>query len=188
MTAGSAAVIVGMFTPRAQRLGDLAAGTYAERTRTPKLPDVVPLLPPGMEGWASVADVARVPDRVGRRMNQFVSGAAAMFPPARARVAAELTGELAPFVSPYACRRPGERRACHRGGAARAGAASPLNSRRNGSLNSRAEAAVTATESEWRSTVQPVGTLMRSVWIAQRSCACGSFPAPSGPIAAIWPS
>ncbi|WP_119698110.1 RDD family protein [Microbacterium halotolerans] len=100
MTVGSLAVIVGMFTPRAQRLGDLAAGTYAERTRTPKLPDVVPLLPPGMEGWASVADVARVPDRAGRRMNQFVSGAAAMFPPARARVAAELAAELAPFVSP----------------------------------------------------------------------------------------
>ncbi|WP_105566901.1 RDD family protein [Microbacterium halophytorum] len=100
MTIGSVALIVGMFTPRAQRLGDLAAGTYSERTRTPKLAEVHPLLPPGMEGWASVADVARIPDRVGRRLNQFVSGADAMYPPARARAAAELAAELSPYVSP----------------------------------------------------------------------------------------
>lgn len=100
MTLGSVALIVGMFTPRAQRLGDLAAGTYSERTRTPRLADSQTLLPPGMEGWASVADVARIPDRIGRRLNQFVSGAEAMYAPARARSAADLAAELAPYVSP----------------------------------------------------------------------------------------
>lgn len=100
MTFGAVAIVVGMFTPRAQRLGDLAAGTYSERTRTPKLPPDERLLPPGMEAWAEIADVARVPDRVGRRMSQFVAGAHGMYPPARARTAAELVAELAPYVAP----------------------------------------------------------------------------------------
>lgn len=108
MTVGATAVIVGMFTPRAQRLGDLAAGTYAERTRTPRLPHVVWLLPPGMEGWAGIADVARVPDRVGRRMARFVAGAAQMHPPSRLRAATDLVAELSPYVSPMPAGHPEE--------------------------------------------------------------------------------
>lgn len=100
MTVGALALVVGMFTPRAQRLGDLVAGTYAERTRTPVLPPDARILPPGMEGWAAIADVARVPDRVGRRLTQFVTGADRMVPGARARAAAELAAEIAPFVAP----------------------------------------------------------------------------------------
>lgn len=100
MTFGAVALIVGMFTPRAQRLGDLVAGTYAERTRTPRLPDDVRLLPYGLEGWAAIADVGRIPDRVGRRMTQFIAGAEAMYPPARMRAAVDLAAELASCVSP----------------------------------------------------------------------------------------
>lgn len=100
MTLGSVALIVGMFTPRAQRLGDLVAGTYAERTRTPALPPSERALPAGMEGWAAIADVARIPDRLGRRLTQFVAGADAMVPGSRARVAAELADDLRPFVAP----------------------------------------------------------------------------------------
>lgn len=100
MTLGSLALIVGIFTPRAQRLGDLVAGTYAERTRTPALPASERALPAGMEAWAAIADVARIPDRLGRRLTQFVSGAASMVPGSRARIAAELAQELLPFVSP----------------------------------------------------------------------------------------
>ena len=37
-----------------------------------------------------------------------------------------------------------------------------------------------------RTTTQPLGTESRSVWIAHRSCACGSSARPSGPTAAIW--
>jgi uncharacterized RDD family membrane protein YckC len=100
MTLGSIALIVGIFTPRAQRLGDLVAGTYAERTRTPSLPPDARRLPPGMEGWAAIADVARVPDRLGRRLTQFAAGAAKMVPVSRARIAAELADEVSPFVAP----------------------------------------------------------------------------------------
>ena len=97
---GGIAAIVGMFTPRAQRLGDLLAGTASERTRTRPLPAAAPGVPPGMEDWAAVADVSRLPDRLASRMAQFVRGADALEPGARARVAAGLAEAVAPYVAP----------------------------------------------------------------------------------------
>lgn len=99
-TFGAIAAVVGMFTPRAQRLGDLLAGTASERTRTRRLPPPAPGLPPGMEEWAAVADVSRLPDRLAARMAQFVRGADALEPAARARVAASLAESVRPHVSP----------------------------------------------------------------------------------------
>ncbi|RWR22249.1 RDD family protein [Microbacterium enclense] len=99
-TLGGLAAIVGMFTPRAQRLGDLLAGTACERTRTRPLPTAAPGIPPGMEAWAAVADVSRLPDRLAARMAQFVRGADALEPAARARVAAGLADAVRPYVAP----------------------------------------------------------------------------------------
>lgn len=99
-TAGAIAAVVGIFTPRAQRLGDLLAGTYAERTRTPPLPVPAPGLPPALAEWAEVADVARLPDRLARRIAQFARQAANLEPHARQRAASALAREAATFVSP----------------------------------------------------------------------------------------
>lgn len=99
-TVGAVAALVGAFTPRSQRLGDLLAGTYSERTRTPRLPDPVLGIPPQLAGWAAVADVARLPERLSRRLAQFSRSAPNMEPGARARVAASLAGEASEFVSP----------------------------------------------------------------------------------------
>lgn len=99
-TLGGLALLVGFFTPRSQRLGDLVAGTYAERTRTPRLVPRETPLPHGLEAWASIADVGRLPDRLARRIAQFVAGATAMHPAARHRIAAELAAEVRPHVSP----------------------------------------------------------------------------------------
>lgn len=99
-TLGAIAAVVGMFTPRAQRLGDLLAGTASERTRTRRLPPPAPGLPPGWESWAKIADVSRLPDRLAARVAQFVRGADALEPAARARVAASLAEAVRPFVSP----------------------------------------------------------------------------------------
>ena len=52
MTFGGIAVLTGAFTARSQRLGDLVAGTYSQRVRTPALPTHVPVLPPALAGWA----------------------------------------------------------------------------------------------------------------------------------------
>ncbi|MDN3496422.1 RDD family protein [Planococcus sp. APC 4015] len=99
-TFGSVAAVVGAFTPRSQRLGDLLAGTYSERTRTPALPPSAPGLPPALEEWATVADVARLPERLSRRIAHFARQAPLLEPAARARLAASLAAETAPHVSP----------------------------------------------------------------------------------------
>ena len=100
MTLGAVAALVGAFTPRSQRLGDLVAGTYSERTRTPRLPDTWFGVPPVLAQWATVADVGRLPERLSRRLSQFAQSAPNMAPSARARVGASLAREAAEFVSP----------------------------------------------------------------------------------------
>ncbi|GAA3653023.1 RDD family protein [Microbacterium marinilacus] len=100
LTLGALALLVGVFSPRSQRLGDLVAGTYAERTRTPRLVPGGVVLPPGMEAWAAIADVGRLPVALARRIAQFVAGAGAMHPAARARVAEELAAQTRPHVAP----------------------------------------------------------------------------------------
>jgi len=99
-TVGAVAALVGAFTPRSQRLGDLLAGTYSERTRTPRLPDAQLGIPPILVEWAAVADVGRLPERLSRRLAQFARSAANMEPSARARVSASLAREAAEHVSP----------------------------------------------------------------------------------------
>jgi uncharacterized RDD family membrane protein YckC len=100
MTLGSIAVLAGAFTARSQRLGDMVAGTYSQRVRTPRLTTLTPALPPALAGWAQVADVARLPDRLARRVSQFLQNAERMLPASRLRVAEELVAETAAFVSP----------------------------------------------------------------------------------------
>lgn len=99
-TLGAVAAIVGAFTPRSQRLGDLLAGTYAERTRPPRLPDDEAAVPPALGAWAVTADVARLPDRLARRVAQFVRQAPQLQPDARMRAAATLAAEATAYVSP----------------------------------------------------------------------------------------
>jgi len=99
-TLGALAGIVGAFTPRAERLGDLMAGTYSERTRAPRLPASAPGVPEALLAWAAMADVARLPDRVARRAGQFVRQAARLDPAARARAAQSIAEDVRPFVSP----------------------------------------------------------------------------------------
>ena len=100
LTVGGIAVITGALTARSQRLGDLVAGTYSQRVRTPRLLHHEPMLPPSLAGWAMIADVARMPDRLARRISQFLANADRLSPAARMNVARELAAEAAPFVSP----------------------------------------------------------------------------------------
>lgn len=100
MTLGSVALLTGAFTARSQRLGDLVAGTYCQRVRTPPLVEQVSVMPSALTEWAGLADVARLPDRLARRISQFLQNADRMTPPARARIAAELVEETRGYVSP----------------------------------------------------------------------------------------
>ena len=100
MTFGGLAVLSGALTARSQRLGDLVAGTYSQRVRTPALAQSVPVMPGELLGWSQIADVARLPDRLARRISQFLASAHQLVPGARARVANELLAEASAFVSP----------------------------------------------------------------------------------------
>lgn len=100
MSFGGVALLVGIFTPRAQRLGDLVAGTYSERARRPALPTPATALPPELAGWAQIADVARLPARLDAQVTRFAASATKMHPGARTRIAADLARDVVPFVSP----------------------------------------------------------------------------------------
>lgn len=100
LTFGGLAFLVGAFTPRSQRLGDLVAGAYCERTRTPRVPEHTLILPPALTGWAQIADAGRLPVRLSRRITQFLTQSANLMPGARARIAQELATEAAQWVSP----------------------------------------------------------------------------------------
>lgn len=99
-TVGAVALLTGAFTARSQRLGDLVAGTYSQRVRPPALVDHEPIMPGALREWAELADVARLPDRLARRIAQFLQNADRMTPHARQRVAADLVAESADHVWP----------------------------------------------------------------------------------------
>ncbi|GAA4485245.1 RDD family protein [Microbacterium panaciterrae] len=100
MTLGAIAFLTAAFSARSQRLGDLVAGTYSQRVRTPALPFRVPAMPAGLEPWAAIADVARMPDRLARRISQFLENAPQLLPASRARIAQDLLTEASAYISP----------------------------------------------------------------------------------------
>ncbi|WP_082489923.1 RDD family protein [Frigoribacterium sp. Leaf172] len=100
LTTGGLAVVVGLLNGSSRRLGDLMAGTYSRNERLARDTRVVAVLPPGLEGWAGVADVARLPDGTARRVAAFVQQEARLTPASRRRVAEQLADEVRPFVSP----------------------------------------------------------------------------------------
>ncbi|MFC5503369.1 RDD family protein [Lysinimonas soli] len=97
---GSIAMIVGLLSPRSQRLGDLIAGTYSQYERVSPAPVVAFGMPLPLGAWASVADVARLPDPLSRRIAQFLREAPRMQLDRRAFQASALAHEAAAFVSP----------------------------------------------------------------------------------------
>lgn len=99
-TAGAVAIVAGAFSPRAQRLGDMVAGTYSQTVRSTMPPEFMPVMPQSLVSWAPLADVARLPDRLSRRITQFLRTAPQMSAHARVRVAEELVAETREFVSP----------------------------------------------------------------------------------------
>ncbi len=100
MSFGSIAALVGVLTPRGQRVGDLLAGTYAQLERLPRPQSLALMLPPGLERWAAVADVSRLPDPIVRRIRDFFLQAEKLTPAARSALAADLARQAKPYVHP----------------------------------------------------------------------------------------
>jgi uncharacterized RDD family membrane protein YckC len=99
-TLGSIAAVVGLLNRRAKRLGDLLAGTVSQHERVPRPPMNSLGVPAPLQEWAQIADVARLPDPLARRIRAFLGQAPRMTPTSRVRLAAELAAEASPFVAP----------------------------------------------------------------------------------------
>jgi uncharacterized RDD family membrane protein YckC len=99
-TLGGCALIVGLLSPRSKRLGDLIAGTYSQYERVARAPVPIFGMPRELSGWATIADVARMPDGLSRRISQFLEQAPRLDPARRVAQAASLAQEASAFVSP----------------------------------------------------------------------------------------
>lgn len=100
ITFGGFAAIVALLNSRSRRMGDLLAGTYSRYERVSQYVPPVYGVPTELVSWAATADVARMPDRLGRRLSQFLRQATAMSPAARDRLSRELAAEASAWVSP----------------------------------------------------------------------------------------
>jgi hypothetical protein len=100
MTFGGIAVIVSLLNGRSKRLGDLVAGTYSQYERVSLADKPVYGVPEALAQWALTADVARMPDRLSRRISTFLSQAGQLTPETRVRVSRELAHEASAYVSP----------------------------------------------------------------------------------------
>lgn len=67
LTLGLLPLLIGMFTERGKRLGDVMAGTYAIRVRHPRVRPMLLPVPPHMAAWAQIADIGRIPDDIAAR-------------------------------------------------------------------------------------------------------------------------
>ena len=100
MTVGGIAALTGLLSSRSKRLGDLLAGTYSQLERVPPVRPLPLYLPPQLAQWAATADVGRLPDRLSRRIAQFVRQAPHMTPASRIELSTELAREASPYVAP----------------------------------------------------------------------------------------
>lgn len=100
LTFGGLAVTTALLNARSKRLGDLLAGTYSQHERVARLPEAAFGVPVELISWAGTVDVAPLPDRLARRVAQFLRQAGQMTPETRARLASALAGEATPYVSP----------------------------------------------------------------------------------------
>lgn len=99
-TLGGFAALVALLNSKAKRLGDLIAGTYSQNELISRYTPPVYGVPLELFDWSRTADVAKMPDRIARRISQFLASAGGYTPASRASAARELAQEAAPFVSP----------------------------------------------------------------------------------------
>ncbi|MCU1405615.1 MAG: hypothetical protein JWQ43_1918 [Glaciihabitans sp.] len=100
ITLGGLAAVVALLNGKAKRLGDLLAGTYSQYERASK--EIIPVygVPLQLVEWAATADVARMPDRVSRRIASYLRQAPRLTPETRLRLGRELAAEASLWVSP----------------------------------------------------------------------------------------
>ena len=100
LTAGVVALLTSAVHPRGKRLGDMLAGTYSARVRGRRSGQVTVAMPPHLYGWASGADVARLPDGLALAVRQFLGRAPMLHPASRVDLGSRLTAQVQAYVRP----------------------------------------------------------------------------------------
>lgn len=99
-TSGTVAIIASIVNGRGKRLGDMLAGTYVIRERAPSTPYVSLSMPSGLAGWASGADLGRIPDGLALAARQYIGRSRSLSPEARLRLGADLVRQVGRYVAP----------------------------------------------------------------------------------------
>lgn len=100
MTIGGLAAMAGLLSPQSKRFGDMLAGTHSQMERVPHYGEPIYDVPQPLLAWAVIADVGPLPDRLQRRLAQFIQQAPQLSDAARTRLAGQLAHEASAYVSP----------------------------------------------------------------------------------------
>lgn len=100
MTVGGLAATTALLNGRSKRLGDLLAGTYSQHERVQRNREEPRPLPEALVPWSQTVDIARLPDRLARRVAQYLRQSSHLTPLTRERLAQSLAAEVTPFVYP----------------------------------------------------------------------------------------
>lgn len=101
LTAGIGAVVAATVSGRGKRVGDLLAGTLVVRDRAPAAGGPAPAMPHGLAGWAAVADLSRVDDRLAVAARQVLDRRRQLAPEAYASLCRQIASAVAALVSPH---------------------------------------------------------------------------------------
>ena len=99
-TLGTVALICSTVHPQGKRVGDILAGTYAVRVRGAARTRMPLVMPYQLAGWASNADIARLPDGLALSTRQFLGRTATLHPSSRIQLGSRLSAELEKYVNP----------------------------------------------------------------------------------------
>ncbi len=103
ISSGAVGLISSLASQRGKRLGDHFAGTVVIRERVPAAagtPQRSYVMPPGMEPWAAIADVTRLPDVIALQARQLLARAGTLEPTVRESFGRQLAAETQSYVSP----------------------------------------------------------------------------------------
>jgi uncharacterized RDD family membrane protein YckC len=99
MMVGSPAVICGMLSPRAKRIGDIFAGTVVISERGPKL-SPPPVMPPYLAWWAASLQLSGLSAEQAEVARQFLSRARQLDPQVRDQMAYRIAHDVLSRVAP----------------------------------------------------------------------------------------
>ncbi|GAA4110535.1 RDD family protein [Knoellia locipacati] len=97
---GAPAVVAAVISPRAKRLGDMAAGTYAMSLRHKLQVTSPPEAPPALEHWVRATDIGPMPASLAIGVRQFLTRTGSLTPQARAHLGQDLSAQVLRHVSP----------------------------------------------------------------------------------------